>query len=85
MRAQQQGWSENVNLPREQAIWLDDKYVDERYDSDEWKQKVILDFARRLREFFIEAWKNEYKTEITPDDKFLDNLKEKVLEVVQSE
>ena len=85
LRAQQQGWSENGNLPREQAVWLDDKYVDERYDSDEWQQEVILDFARRLREFFIEAWKIEYKTEITPDDKFLDNLKEIVLEVVQSD
>lgn len=85
LRAEPQGWSEKGKLPREQAVWLDDKYIDERYDSDEWQKEVVSEFAKRLRGFFVEAWKFEYRKEITPDDKFLYNLREKILRVVQSD
>ena len=85
LRAEPQGWSEKGNLPREQAVWLDDKYIDERYDSDEWQKEIVYKFARKLREFFVEAWKIEYRKEITLDDKFLYNLREKILRVVQSD
>ena len=61
LRAEPQGWSEKGKLPREQAVWLDDKYIDERYDSDEWQKEVVSEFAKRLRGFFVEAWKIEYR------------------------
>ena len=46
---------------------------------------VVSEFAKRLRGFFVKAWKIEYRKEITLDDKFLYNLREKILRVVQSD
>ena len=60
MRAQQQGWSENGNLPREQAVWLDDKYVD---DTD-----LKIEIHRKVNE--IDSFEKLVKIKGELEDRF---------------
>ena len=39
------GWTENRSLSRAQMIWLDDKYIDERYNDEEWQKQLAIEFA----------------------------------------
>ena len=47
------GWSEKTNLPIYQRIWLDDAFLEERGNSDEWLTRVIKELAH----WFLEGYK----------------------------
>jgi len=49
IRNHEAGWSQTEhysNLPAYQRIWLDDVWLQEREDSDEWLNKVVEEFTR---------------------------------------
>ncbi len=47
------GWSEKTNLPIYQRIWLDDAFLEERGNSDEWLTRVIKELAH----WFLDGYK----------------------------
>lgn len=47
------GWSEKTTLPMYQRIWLDNAFVEERENSDDWLNLVIKELAH----WFIEGYK----------------------------
>ncbi|BEU88451.1 hypothetical protein TAMA11512_19150 [Selenomonas sp. TAMA-11512] len=46
LRGVEAGWSDNTSLPSAQKIWLDGRYQEERYGSDEWQREIAKSFAR---------------------------------------
>lgn len=49
IRASEPGWSNGEhyqNLPLEQRIWLDDAYIEQREQTDDWLEAVVNDFTR---------------------------------------
>jgi CRISPR-associated protein Csy1 len=47
------GWSEKTHLPTYQKIWLDNAFLEERGNSDEWLTRVIKELAH----WFLEGYK----------------------------
>lgn len=47
------GWSEKTNLPIYQKIWLDNAFLEERENSDDWLNRVIKELAH----WFFDAYK----------------------------
>jgi CRISPR-associated protein Csy1 len=49
VRSHEAGWSKTEyysGLPQYQKLWLDDVWVQEREESDDWLNKVVEDFSR---------------------------------------
>lgn len=59
----QQGWSDTEHyqsLPLAQRIWLDDAYVDQRQNQDDWLDDVVRDFARWILDSYEYLFKDSY-------------------------
>jgi CRISPR-associated protein Csy1 len=51
------GWSEKTNLPMYQKIWLDNAFLEERENSDDWLNRVI----KELTHWFFDSYKKVVK------------------------
>lgn len=51
------GWSEKTNLPIYQKIWLDNAFLEERENSDDWLNRVIKELAH----WFFDSYKKVIK------------------------
>lgn len=51
------GWSEKTNMPMYQKIWLDNAFLEERENSDDWLNHVIKELAH----WFFDAYKKVIK------------------------
>lgn len=51
------GWSEKTNLPMYQKIWLDNVFLEERENSDDWLNRVIKELAH----WFFDSYKKVIK------------------------
>jgi CRISPR-associated protein Csy1 len=51
------GWSEKTNLPMYQKIWLDNAFLEERENSDDWLNRVI----KELSHWFFDSYKKVVK------------------------
>lgn len=47
------GWSEKTNLPHYQKVWLDNAFVEERENTDDWLNRVIKELAH----WFIDGYR----------------------------
>lgn len=57
LRELEAGWSEKTNLPLYQKIWLDNVFLEERENSDDWLNHVIKELAH----WFFDAYKKVIK------------------------
>jgi CRISPR-associated protein Csy1 len=47
------GWSEKTNLPHYQKVWLDNAFIEERENNDDWLNRV----TKELAHWFIDGYK----------------------------
>jgi CRISPR-associated protein Csy1 len=52
LRELEAGWSEKTNLPIYQKIWLDNAFLEERENSDDWLTQVI----EKLASWFLDSY-----------------------------
>lgn len=53
------GWTENRSLSKAQMIWLDDKYIDERYNDEDWQKQLAIEFADWMMSAYEKIIKRE--------------------------
>lgn len=59
-----QGWSQTEhyqNLPQAQRIWLDDAYLEQRQQQDDWLEDIVGDFARWILDSYELLFKQTCK------------------------
>lgn len=63
IRAYAVGWSQTEHyqsLPAAQRIWLDDAYLEQREQQDDWLDTVVADFARWMLDTYEYLFKDSY-------------------------
>ncbi len=57
-------WSDKTNLPHYQKVWLDNAFIEERENSDEWSEKIVDELAR----WFISSYEKLHNQKLASED-----------------